>query len=176
MSPNSIGSKVANLKEIPMNENMDYRKQYAGTEDGPTGGILMDLPSPYLPHANGLTHLPRFLAKIKKHLNGELPSSYQRNFTKGFDRFLCLHLNIEPEAVIEIVKSSEDEQEIDRRLGEILPDDLKVASWNRKMVQMGLSEMGQEKVKEVKAQMGISDREDLLGFADLIDFDEGRIS
>jgi len=159
-----------------MNRRMDYRKKYAGTDEGPTGGILEDLPSPYLAHSNGLLHLPRFLAKIKKHLAGGLPKSYQRNFTKGFDRFLCLHLNIEPEAVIEIVKTSADDAEIDRRLNEILPADLRAPEWNRKMVQMGLSEMGQEKVKEVKAQMGVSDRDDLLGFADLIDYDEGRIS
>ena len=65
-----------------------------------TGEICYDLPSPYLPHrATGLLHLPRFLAKIRKHLTGELPKSYQRNFCKGFDRFLCLHLGVEPEAV-----------------------------------------------------------------------------
>jgi len=155
---------------------MDYRIEYAGTEDGPTGGILTDLPSPYIPHANGLLHLPRFLAKIKKHLKGELPKSYQRNFTKGFDRFLCLHLGIEPDAVIEIVKSSKDDAEIEAKLKAILPADLKIAVWNRKMVQVGMSEMGREKVKEVKEQMGLADRDDLLGFADLIDYDEGRIS
>ena len=122
------------------------------------------MPSPYLAHPNGLLYLPRFLAKIKKHLAGQLPKSYQRNFTKGFDRFLCLHLGVEPEAVIEIVQTAKNDDEIDQRLAKLLPADLKAPVWNRKMVQMGLSEMGQEKVKEVKAQMGVSDRLDLLGF------------
>ncbi len=52
-----------------------------------TGEICYDLPSSYIPHpATGLLHLPRFLGKIRKHLKGELPKSYQRNFCKGFDR------------------------------------------------------------------------------------------
>ena len=37
-------------------------------EQGPTGAILRDLPSPYEAHPCGLLHLPRFLAKIRKHL------------------------------------------------------------------------------------------------------------
>jgi len=62
-----------------------------------TGEICYDLPSSYIPHrATGLLHLPRFLAKARKHIRGELPKSYQRNFCKGFDRFLCLHLGVEP--------------------------------------------------------------------------------
>lgn len=142
---------------------------------GPTGEILTDLPSPYLPHPCGLLHLPRFLAKIRKHLAGQLPKSYQRNFTKGFDGFLCLHLGIDPAEVISIVRESADPAEVDRRLMEIFPRDLQVAAWNRKLVQMGMTEMGREKLKEVRMEMGIPEREDLVSFADMIDYDEGRI-
>ena len=155
---------------------MDYREQFAGTEDGPTGGILTDIPSPYRPHACGLMHLPRFIGKIRKSLSQELPKSYQRNFTKGFDRFLCLHLGIEPQSVVEIVKNSLNEIELDKKLLELLPEDLRVHEWNRKMCQMGMSVMGREKLEEVKTDMGVTGRSDLLSFADLIDYDEGRIS
>lgn len=144
-------------------------------ESGPTGAILRDLPSPYIPHKTGLLHLPRFLAKIDKHLQGELPKSYQRNFCKGFDGFLCLHLGIDPQQVVEIVKTSADSEERDRKLVEIFPEDLKVATWNRKLVQMGMSEMGRERLQEVKETMGIADRNDLISFADMIDADEGRL-
>lgn len=142
---------------------------------GPTGETLLDLPSPYVPHRCGLLHLPRFIAKIRKHLGPGLPKSYQRNFTKGFDGFLCLHLGIDPKDVIEIVRSSADDDEVDRRLMEIFPEDLKVHVWNRKVVQMGMSEMGREKLREVKEEMGVADRDDLVSFADMIDFDEERI-
>lgn len=142
---------------------------------GPTGAILRDLPSPYLPHACGLLHLPRFLAKIRKHLAGELPKSYQRNFTKGFDGFLCLHLGIDPQEVIALVRDSASEAEVNEKLTALFPDDLKVHVWNRKLVQMGMSEMGRERLEEVKQTMGCADRSDLISFADMIDFDEGRI-
>lgn len=155
-----------------MDANADVGKE----EEGPTGAILRDLPSPYQAHSNGLLHLPRFIAKIRKRLAGELPKSYQRNFTKGFDGFLCLHLGIEPQEIVNAVRDSQDEETFETRLRGMLPDDLRVHEWNRKLVQMGMSKMGQEKLVEVKRDMEISEREDLLSFADLIEFDEGRIN
>lgn len=144
-------------------------------EQGPTGAILRDLPSPYEAHPCGLLHLPRFLAKIRKHLEGELPKCYQRNFTKGFDGFLCLHLGIEPQAVIKIVKDCHNEEDIWNRLKSLLSNDLQAHKWNRKVVQMGMSSMAKDKLEEVKVDMGAADREDLISFADVIEYDEGRI-
>jgi hypothetical protein len=144
-------------------------------EEGPTGAILLDLPSPYQAHPCGLLHLPRFLAKIRKHLQGELPPSYQRNFTKGFDGFLCLHLGIDPQVVIDCVKESSSESELDDRLMNLFPEDLKAHVWNRKVVQMGMSDMALEKLEEIKADLGANTRRDLKSFADVIDFDEGKI-
>lgn len=135
-----------------------------------------DLPSPYIPHrATGLLHLPRFIAKIRKHLAGELPKSYQRNFTKGFDGFLCMHLGVEPQAVIELVKTSTDEDELDARLLELFPEEVRAHKWNRELVQKGMSEMGREALAATKQKMGIPERHDLISFADMIDFDERRI-
>ena len=144
---------------------------------GPTGAICRDLPSPYIPHgATGLLHLPRFIAKIRKHLNGELPASYQKNFCRGFDRFLCLHLGIDPSAVIEAVESSgSDEVLLEEKLAALFPDDLRVEKWNRELVQKGMSPMGREALQQAKETMGAGRRDDLLSFADIIDFDEGRI-
>lgn len=144
--------------------------------DPATGEIAHDLPSPYLPHAaTGLLHLPRFLAKIRKHLKDELPKSYRRNFCKGFDRFLCLHLGVEPEAVVEAVRQARDEADLDARLLALFPRDVRAAKWNREVVQKGMSEMGREALLEAKTKMGIAHREDLLSFADMIEYDEGRI-
>ncbi len=144
---------------------------------GPTGEICRDLPSAYLPHAaTGLLHLPRFIAKIRKHLKGELPKSYQRNFCRGFDRFLCLHLGIEPDQVVEAVRLADDDSKaLDERLSTLFPDDLRVAAWNRELVQKGMSEMGREALQQAKEKMGAGHRNDLISFADMIDFDEGRI-
>lgn len=145
---------------------------------GPTGAICRDLPSAYIPHAaTGLLHLPRFIAKIRKHLKGELPASYQRNFCRGFDRFLCLHLGVDPEAVIQAVKKAgEDEALLDQLLLELFPADVRVHQWNRELVQKGMSEMGREALQQAKDKMGAGHRTDLISFADMIDFDEGRIA
>jgi hypothetical protein len=144
---------------------------------GPTGAILYDLPSPYIPHqATGLLHLPRFIAKIRKDLKGELPASYQKNYCRGFDRFLCAHLGIDPAQVVEIVKAAgDDDAEVDACLLKILPDDRRAAKWNRELVQKGMSELGRETLQKAKDNMGAGDREDIISFADVIDLDEGRI-
>ena len=141
-----------------------------------TGEICYDLPSAYIPHpATGLLHLPRFIGKIRKHLSGQLPKSYQRNFCKGFDRFLCLHLNVDPEQVIQCVKDAQNEADLDAHLLKLFPADLRVHVWNRELVQKGMSEMGREALNDAKRKMGALERTDVLSFADMIDFDEGRI-
>jgi hypothetical protein len=141
-----------------------------------TGDILLDLPSPYLPHpAFGLLHLPRFIAKIRHHLAGTLPKSYQRNFTKGFDGFLCLHLGVKPDDVIAAVRSAHDETDLTNRLRTLFPADVRPAKWNRQVVQMGQSEMGRESLEATKIKMGLINRPDLRSFADMIDFDEERL-
>jgi len=138
--------------------------------------VLYDLPSAYLPDpVFGLLHLPRFLVKIKKHLAGTLPASYQKNFTRGFDGLLCLHLGIEPGEVIEIVKESHNEAEVYQKLKSLFPGDMKTHQWNRLFVQMGLNGESKAKLDEVKSQLGLAHRTDLQTFADLIEFDEGRI-
>jgi hypothetical protein len=40
---------------------------------------------------------------------------------------------------------------------------------------MGMSDMALEKLEEIKSDLGAKDRTDLRSFADVIDFDEGRI-
>ncbi len=158
------------LPMTPSSQTMETPRVYN------TGEVLYDLPSPYLADkVFGLLHLPRFLAKIRKHLAGALPKSYQRNFTKGFDGFLCLHLGIEPQAVIELVRSEVSDAGVLERLKSLLLGDVQAAVWNRKLVQIGMSPMGQAKLQEIKTQMGLADRQDLLSFADIIEVDENRL-
>jgi len=141
-----------------------------------TGEVCPELPSPYLAHpAFGLLHLPRFLGKIRKHLAGELPKSYQRNFTKGFDGFLCAHLGVDAEQVVAAVRESTGEEDLTARLRALFPADVQPAKWNRKLVQMGMRGMGNDALEDAKGRMGISDRTDLLSFADMIEFDEDRL-
>ncbi len=149
---------------------------------GSSGEILTSLPSPYQPHlATGLLHLPRFLAKakyVKQH--GALPASYAKNYKRGMDRFLCLHLGVDPAAVEKIVHECMDaglgDAEIDRRLLALFPADVRAPKWNREYVQKGITPSGRDFLKEALTNMGCADRTaDILSVADLMDFDEGRI-
>ena len=145
---------------------------------GSRGEVLTHLPSPYLPHAaTGLLHLPRFLAKcryVKEH--GALPASYAKNYKRGCDRFLSQHLGIDPADVEKIVRESATEEEIEAKLKQLLPADVKAAAWNRRYVQMGMTEAGREFIKEALTVMGCADRaEEIKSVPDLIEFDEGRI-
>ena len=73
------------------------------------------------------------------------------------------------------MRVSVDDAEIDRRLMEILPADLRIAKWNREIVQKGMSKMGREALENAKGKMDIAERKDLVSFADMIEFDEERI-
>lgn len=148
------------------------------TDDlGPTGAICFDLPSPYEAHSCGLLHLPRFIAKCRKHLAGELPKSYQKNFCRGFDRFLCMHLGVDPQTVLDAVKKSgNDNEHLNRLLEELFPNDLKAADWNREVTHKGKTEMGREFLAESLNAMGHPEKiGEIDCVMDLIDFDEGRI-
>ncbi|MDQ8196144.1 DUF5069 domain-containing protein [Coraliomargarita sp. SDUM461003] len=147
------------------------------TDLGPTGEICFDLPSPYEPHPCGLLHLPRFIAKCRKHLAGELPKSYQKNFCRGFDRFLCMHLGIDPKDVLEaVLQAGDDEDLLDELLDQLFPEDLQVVKWNREVVHKGQTEAGREFLAESLTNMGTPE---MIGkvdsVMDMIDFDEGRI-
>jgi len=145
---------------------------------GSTGEVLTCLPSPYLPHAaTGLLYLPRFLAKcayVKEH--GALPKSYAKNYKRGLDRFLCMHLGIDPAEVEKIVHESASGDEIEAKLKDLFPADVKAIKWNRELAQKGMTVAGREFLKEALTNMGCADRaEQIISVPDLIDFDEGRI-
>lgn len=145
---------------------------------GSTGEVLTCLPSPYLPHpATGLLYLPRFLAKCRyTKAHGTLPKSYAKNYKRGLDRFLCLHLGIDPAAVEQIVHTADDDAEIEMRLKALLPADVRAVKWNRELCQRGMSEEGRKFLAEALAAMGCADRVgQIISVPDLIDFDEGRI-
>ncbi|MDX2185780.1 MAG: DUF5069 domain-containing protein [Opitutaceae bacterium] len=145
---------------------------------GSSGDVLDCLPSPYLPHpATGLLYLPRFIAKcryVKAH--GTLPPSYAKNYKRGLDRFLCLHLGVDPVAVEAAVHAATDDTDLDTKLRQLFPADVRAAKWNRELVQKGMTPAGQDFLMEALAAMGCADRAgEIKSVPDLIDFDEGRI-
>ena len=145
---------------------------------GSSGDVLTELPSAYTPHAaTGLLHLPRFLAKCKyTKTHGALPPSYAKNYKRGCDRFLSQHLGIDPVDVEKIVFESSTDAEIEAKLKALLPADVRAAQWNRRYVQMGMTEAGREFMAKALTAMGCADRvEEIKSVPDLMEFDEGRI-
>ncbi len=147
---------------------------------GSTGEVLTCLPSPYLPHpGTGLLYLPRFLAKCRYvQTHGALPASYAKNYKRGLDRFLCLHLGIDPADMEKLVHSTapDDMQALESGLGKLMPADVRAIKWNRELVQRGMSEEGRKFLAEALTAMGCPDRIGrIISVPDLIDFDEGRI-
>src|SRR3954468_17900301 len=113
---------------------------------GSSGEVLTSLPSAYLPHAaTGLLHLPRFIAKCKYvKAHGGLPASYAKNYKRGCDRFLSLHLRIDPVDLEKIVHESATDEELETKLKSLFPADVRAAQWNRRLVQMGMTTAGRE--------------------------------
>jgi hypothetical protein len=145
-------------------------------DTGPTGAICFDLPSPYEAHSCGLLHLPRFLAKIGKHLEGRLPKSYQKNFCRGFDRFLCMHLGVEPQAVVALVREYGLGTELNAPLLQLFPAKLRAVDWNRELIHKGMTEAGREFLAESLTNMGCANLiGSIVNVCDMIDLDEGRI-
>jgi hypothetical protein len=147
---------------------------------GSTGEVLTCLPSPYLPHpATGLLYLPRFLAKIRYvQAHGALPKSYAKNYKRGLDRFLCLHLGVDPAAVEAMVHATApgDDAAVEAGLRALLPAEVRAIKWNRELCQRGMSEEGRKFLAEALTAMGCADRVgQIISVPDLIDFDEGRI-
>lgn len=145
---------------------------------GSTGEVLTCLPSPYLPHtATGLLYLPRMIAKcryVQKH--GEMPKSYRKNYGRGLDRFLSMHLGVEPKQIEAAVHASADDAELDAKLLALFPTEVRAEKWNRDLVQKGMTVAGREFLAEALGKMGCEDRVDeIISVPDLIDFDEGRI-
>jgi hypothetical protein len=57
-----------------------------------------------------------------------------------------------------------------------LPADVRAPAWNRRYVQMGMTEAGRDFLREALTAMGCPDRAaDIRSVPDLMDFDERRI-
>ena len=126
---------------------------------------------------SGWIHLPRLIDKIRLHLAGKLHPDYQDNFTEGFDGLWLAAAGLKAEDFINVVKST--------------ITDGQVADWVRENVRKTQAEKEElarliltrgndtderkARLKQRKEAYGISDRDDVKSFADLIEFDEKRL-
>jgi hypothetical protein len=137
--------------------------------------VSLSLPSPYIPHPCGLMHLPRLLEKIRRHWAGTLSPEYARTLGRGFDDLLCQHVGVPIETFLELMRDRPCQKNLDTRLLDLFPSDLKAHAWNRKLVQRGLTGYSLERLNIRKAELNLTHRNDIVTMCDLLEVAEGRM-
>ncbi len=126
--------------------------------------------------AGGMAYFPRMLSKIRLHAIGDLPDDYHTNLGKGADGFCAGFLRVEYSALTQRVLQGGTDDEIlewcyqnGRRLNE---DDMFV--WNGFILKLGWNDPASRRLQKVKAEGGLSHRDDIQTMSDFFDVDEGR--
>lgn len=128
----------------------------------------------------GMAYFPRMLDKIRLQARGELGPDYQRNLgaAKAADGICCNFLRVSYEDLrARVLQGGSDEEILDwcfengRSLNE---SDLLV--WNGFVLKLGWRDFASDFLTKAKLQHGIPERDDIAVIADMIDFDEKRIS
>lgn len=124
----------------------------------------------------GIVHFGRMLDKIRLHAQGKLPTDYHKNLGAGFDGRCCAFLGVKYEDVVARVKLGSEDQDIlewcfatGRKPS---PDEIEM--FNHYLRKRGWRDDASKRLAERKQAAGISHRDDVQTFFDLIDADEGH--
>jgi hypothetical protein len=125
----------------------------------------------------GWIHLPRFIDKIRLHLAGKLHPDYQDNFTEGFDGLWLQAAGLKAEDFINVVKGTiTDGQVADWVRVNVKKSDAEKAELAKTVLNRGNdTEERKARLKQRKEESGLSHRDDIKSFADLIEVDEKRM-
>jgi hypothetical protein len=125
----------------------------------------------------GWAHLPRYVDKIRLDLAGRLHLDYQPNYGRGFDGAWLEAAGLTHEQFVEVVKSSVT----DGQVADWVLKHVKKSEAEKKAHFEGLLDYpkagdaeGQARLKMRKEQAKLTHRDDIKGFVDFIDADEGR--
>ena len=132
------------------------------------------LRSPY-DQVGGLVFFGRMLDKARLHASGRLPSDYNRGF--GLDARVCTFLHLDYQRIVEHSLAERDDSRVlewcfaqGRR-----PTDEEVLIFNAFMTKRGWRDEQSDDIKQRKAALGLSHRDDIQTCFDIHDADEGRI-
>ena len=138
----------------------------------------MKIPGLRSPHdlVGGIVYFGRMLDKIRLHAQGKLPVEYHKNLGTGFDGRCCGFLGVKYEDVIARVRlGGEDQDVLEWCLTEgRKPSEEEIEIWNCFLRKRGWRDDASQRLAERKKEYGISTRDDVQTFFDLLDFDEGR--
>ena len=138
----------------------------------------MKIPGLRSPHESvgGIVYFGRMLDKIKLHAAGKLPDDYHKALGGGFDGRCCSFLGVKYEDVIARVKLGGEDQDVlewcfteGRK-----PSEEEIDIWNNYLRKRGWRDDASKRLAERKKEAGISHRDDVQSFFDILDIDEGR--
>ena len=138
----------------------------------------MKIPGLRSPHdmVGGIVHFGRMLDKIRLHSQGKLPADYHKNLGSGFDGRCCSLLGVKYEDVIARAKLGGEDKDIlewcfanGRK-----PSEEEIDIWNHYLRKRGWRDDASKRLTERKKEYGISHRDDVQTFFDIIDADEGH--
>ena len=138
----------------------------------------MKIPGLRSPHemVGGIVYVGRMLDKIRLHALGKLPADYHKSLGGGFDARCCAFLGVKYEDVAVRVKlGGEDADMLEwcfTNGRKPSPDEIEV--WNSYLRKRGWRDDASQRLAERKKEYGISDRDDVQTFFDLLDIDEGN--
>ena len=131
------------------------------------------LRSPY-DQVGGLVFFGRMLDKIRLHAAGRLPADYNRGF--GMDARICTFLKLDYGQIVAKALSEPDTLQVldwcfteGRR-----PSTEELLIFNAFMTKRGWRDEQSDDIRQRKANLGLSHRDDLQTCFDIHDADEGR--
>ena len=138
----------------------------------------MKIPGLRSPHEKlgGIVHFGRMLDKIRLHSQGKLPEPYHGNLGTGFDGRCCSFLGVKYEDVMTRVKLGGEDLDVlewcfsnGRK-----PSTDEIEIWNAYLRKRGWRDDASQRLAERKKEYGITHRDDIQTFFDLLDADEGN--
>lgn len=134
--------------------------------------------SPY-DKVSGIVLVARLIDKVRLHAAGKLPAGYHVGFIAGnrtFDYRFCRFIDITFEVfTASVLAGGSDEAILERCLAQgRRPDAEQVEVWNTFMMKRGWRDSGTLSLIRSKAEAGLSHRDDLITFFELMDVEEGR--
>ena len=131
------------------------------------------LRSPY-DQVGGLVFFGRMIDKIRLHADGRLPADYNRGF--GMDARICTFLKLEYNQIVAKAQSEPDTLKV---LEECFaegrrPSAEELLIFNAFMTKRGWRDEQSDDIRQRKANLGLSHRDDLQTCFDIHDADEGR--
>src|SRR6266487_2270849 len=137
----------------------------------------LSLRSPYA-KVEGLVYFGRMLDKIRLQAKEELPSDYQANLGKGFDKSCVRFLNVDYEKLVDRVKEGGTDEQILQWCYDTgrHPSDDEIYMWNEFMRKRGWNDEVTETLKRRKKEAGMTGRPEIDTMFSFIDADEGKPS